>query len=41
MKDEYLYLPVHHQIRPWAMRNNVETQHRADDRPMPVWTTIK
>jgi len=41
VKDEYLYLPVHHQIRPWAMRNNVETQHRADDRPMPVWTTIK
>ncbi|MBU4422313.1 MAG: ABC transporter substrate-binding protein, partial [Gammaproteobacteria bacterium] len=41
VKDEYLYLPVHHQIRPWAMRSNVETQHRADDRPMPVWTTIK
>ncbi len=41
VKDEYLYLPVHHQIRPWAMRNNVDTQHRADDRPMPVWSTIK
>ena len=41
VKDEYLYLPVHHQIRPWAMRTNVDTQHRADDRPMPVWTTIK
>ena len=40
-KDEYYYLPLHHQIRPWAMRKNVETQHRADDRPMPNWTTIK
>ena len=35
------YLPLHHQIRPWAMRKNVETAHRADDRPMPNWTTIK
>lgn len=41
VKDEYYYLPLHHQIRPWAMRKNVETQHRADDRPMPTWTTIK
>lgn len=41
VKDEYYYLPMHHQIRPWAMRKNVETMHRADDRPMPNWTTIK
>ncbi|MPM13694.1 Heme-binding protein A [bioreactor metagenome] len=41
VKDEYYYIPVHHQIRPWAMRKNVTTQHRADDRPMPTWTTIK
>ena len=41
VKDEYYYIPLHHQIRPWAMRKNVETQHRADDRPMPNWTTIK
>ncbi|MGD6476244.1 hypothetical protein VWS16_22505, partial [Xanthomonas citri pv. citri] len=41
VKDEYYYLPMHHQIRPWAMRKGVETQHRADDRPMPTWTTIK
>ncbi|GKS76394.1 ABC transporter substrate-binding protein [Acidovorax sp. SUPP950] len=41
VKDEYYYLPLHHQIRPWAMRKGVETLHRADDRPMPNWTTIK
>lgn len=41
VKDEYYYLPLHHQIRPWAMRKNVQTPHRADDRPMPAWTTIK
>ena len=41
VKDEYYYIPVHHQIRPWAMNKNVTTQHRADDRPMPTWTTIK
>jgi peptide/nickel transport system substrate-binding protein len=40
VKDEYYYLPLHHQIRPWAMRKGVETPHRADDRPMPTWTTI-
>lgn len=41
VKDAYYYIPLHHQIRPWAMRKNVETPHRADDRPMPTWTTIK
>mgnify|MGYP003435002154 CR=1 FL=1 len=34
-------LPLHDQIRPWAMRKCVTTVHRADDRPMPTWTTIK
>jgi len=41
VKDDYNYLPLHDQIRPWAMRKNVDTVHRADDRPMPTWTTIK
>lgn len=40
-KDEYYYIPLHHQIRPWAMRKGVDTVHRADDRPMPNWTTVK
>ncbi|MDO5624721.1 MAG: ABC transporter substrate-binding protein [Pseudomonadota bacterium] len=41
VKDDYNYLPLHDQIRPWAMRKNVTTVHRADDRPMPQWTTVK
>lgn len=41
LKDEYNYLPLHDQIRPWATRKGVSTVHRADDRPMPQWTTVK
>ncbi|MFT4193481.1 ABC transporter substrate-binding protein [Ottowia sp.] len=41
VKDNYNYLPLHDQIRPWAMRKGVTTVHRADDRPMAIWTTIK
>ncbi|CAM3628385.1 ABC transporter substrate-binding protein [Paracidovorax anthurii] len=41
VKDQYYYLPLHHQIRPWAMRKGMDTVYRADDRPMPTWTTIK
>ena len=41
VKDDYNYLPLHDQIRPWAMRKNVSTVHRPDDRPMVIWTTVK
>ena len=41
VKDDYNYLPLHDQIRPWAMRKNVTTVHRPDDRPMVIWTTVK
>jgi peptide/nickel transport system substrate-binding protein len=41
VKDDYGYLPLHHQMRPWVMRKNVETVYRADDRPVPWWTTVK
>jgi peptide/nickel transport system substrate-binding protein len=41
VKDDYGYLPLHHQIRPWAMRKGIETPYRADDRPVPWWTTVK
>lgn len=40
IKDQYYYLPLHHQIRPWAMRQNVQTIYRANDVPMPQWTTV-
>jgi peptide/nickel transport system substrate-binding protein len=32
-RDNYYYVPLHHQIRPWAMKKNVTTVHKADDRP--------
>ena len=41
VKDDVGYLPLHHQIRPWIMRKNIDTVYRADDRPVPWWTTVK
>jgi peptide/nickel transport system substrate-binding protein len=32
-RDSYYYVPLHHQLRPWAMKKNVSTVHKADDRP--------
>ncbi len=39
--DEYLYVPLHHQLRPWAMKAGVTTIHRADDRPAARFTSVK
>jgi peptide/nickel transport system substrate-binding protein len=40
-RDEFLYVPLHHQIRPWAMKSGVETVHRSDDRPEVRFTSVK
>jgi len=32
-RDNYYYVPLHHQLRPWAMKKNVSTVYKADDRP--------
>ena len=40
-RDEYLYVPLHHQLRPWAMKSGVSTLHRADDRPAARFTSMK
>jgi len=32
-RDQHYYVPLHHQLRPWAMKRNVTTIHKADDRP--------
>ncbi len=40
-RDEFLYVPLHHQLRPWAMKQNVTTLHRSDDRPAARFTTVK
>ncbi|MCH7342118.1 ABC transporter substrate-binding protein [Pelomonas sp. CA6] len=41
MRDEVLFIPLHHQVRPWAMKKNVSTVHRSDDRPEGRFTTVK
>jgi peptide/nickel transport system substrate-binding protein len=40
-RDEVLVIPLHHQLRPWAMKTNVTTLHRADDRPAARFTNMK
>ena len=41
VRDEFLFVPLHHQVRPWAMRSNVETIHMANDAPQMRLTTVK
>ncbi len=39
-RDEVLAIPLHHQLRPWAMKKGVTTVHRADDRPEARFTKV-
>ncbi len=39
-RDEVLTIPLHHQLRPWAMKKGVTTTHRADDRPEARFTSV-
>ena len=41
VRDEFLVVPLHHQVRPWAMKVNVTTLHRSDDRPAARFTSVK
>jgi peptide/nickel transport system substrate-binding protein len=41
IKDEVLLIPIHHQMRPWAMRAGVTTVHRSDDRPEARFTSVR
>ena len=34
------HIPLHHQVIPWAMRNNVTVVHRADNRLLAKWVRI-
>lgn len=31
--ENYHYVPIHHQVRPWVMKRSVTTVHKSDDRP--------
>ncbi len=41
IKDEVLLIPLHHQMRPWAMKAGVSTVHRSDDRPEARFTSVR
>jgi len=40
-RDMHYYVPLHHQLRPWAMKKSVTTVHSADDRPQSRFATVK
>jgi len=40
-RDEAYYVPLHHQLRPWAMKKSVSTVHSPDDRPQSRFATVK
>jgi peptide/nickel transport system substrate-binding protein len=39
-RDMHYYVPLHHQLRPWAMKKGVTTVHIADDRPEARFTRV-
>jgi peptide/nickel transport system substrate-binding protein len=40
-RDELLFIPIHHQVRPWAMKAGVTIPHSANDAPQARWATVK
>ena len=40
-RDEQLLLPLHHQMRPWAMKAGITTLHRSADNPEARYTSVK
>jgi peptide/nickel transport system substrate-binding protein len=33
VRDQHYFVPLHYQLRPWAMKKNVSTVYRANDAP--------
>jgi peptide/nickel transport system substrate-binding protein len=40
-RDQYYYVPLHHQMRPWAMKKGVTIAYSLDDRPQARFATVK
>jgi peptide/nickel transport system substrate-binding protein len=40
-RDQAYYVPLHHQMRPWAMKKNVSIAYSPDDRPQARFATVK
>lgn len=41
LRDEAWLIPIHHQMRPWVMKQGVTTVHRSDDRPEARFTSMR
>ena len=41
VRDEMYFIPIHYHVRPWAMKTNIETSHRSDDKPEVRLTHIR
>jgi peptide/nickel transport system substrate-binding protein len=39
-RDQYYYVPLHHQLRPWAMKKGVSTVYKSDDRPEAKYAKV-
>jgi peptide/nickel transport system substrate-binding protein len=40
-RDQAYYVPLHHQMRPWAMKKNVSIVYSADDRPQSRFARVE
>ena len=40
-RDEALYVPLHHQMRPWAMKKSVSIAHNSNDAPKMYYANVK
>ena len=40
-RDNYYYVTLHHQLRPWAMKKNVTTIYKSDDRPESRYARVE
>src|SRR3954469_13820190 len=40
-RDQHYYVPLHHQMRPWAMKKNVSITYSPDDRPQARFAIVK
>jgi peptide/nickel transport system substrate-binding protein len=40
-RDNYYYVPLHHQLRPWAMKKGVTTVYKSDDRPEARYARVE
>jgi peptide/nickel transport system substrate-binding protein len=39
--DEFLLLPLHRQVIPWATRANVRAVHLANNNVIPQWVSVQ